>query len=437
MDIEDLLIGWPENRSSIIKVMGVGGGGGNAVNYMYQQGVHDVDFVVCNTDSQALKKSPVPVKIQMGEGLGSGNDPKRGYKAAMDSIDKIREELSNGTRMVFITAGMGGGTGTGATPVIARIARELGILTVAIVTIPFRYEGTIRLNQALEGINRLKEHVDSLLIIDNEKLYEMYSDLKLSEAFAKADNILTMAARGIAEIITLPGVINVDFADVRTIMTAGGVTMMGSAAASGENRARKAIDAALNSPLLNNNDVAGARRILLNITSGSGKNEVVMDEIKEITDYLTHLAKPELMIWGAGIDDNLHDAVNVTIVATDFVDHGWFRCELPAKDPADVYIMIDPAIDLTDTETSPSDANHYLSGKYPSSESSQFEVREKPISSSTGNKNKKPYASATARSATDRQAQPSVMNLHANIEEIENTPAYIRKKVKLDNQLNN
>ncbi|MFA8435591.1 MAG: cell division protein FtsZ [Marinifilaceae bacterium] len=311
----------PENESSIIKVIGVGGGGGNAVNYMYKQGIKDVDFVICNTDAQALANSAIPVKIQLGESLtegrGAGNMPEKGKQSAIENLNDVAEVLSNNTKMVFITAGMGGGTGTGAAPVIAKAAKDMGILTVGIVTIPFRFEGKQRLKQAVEGIDNLKESVDSLLVINNEKLSEIYGDLKLSTAFAKADDVLATAARGIAEIITLHGYINVDFEDVKTVMTNSGVAVMGSAAASGEERAVNAIREALTSPLLNNNDVRGARNILLNISSGV--EEVTMDEVGQITDYVQEaVGDSALIIWGTGQDNSLEDRVSVTIIATGF-----------------------------------------------------------------------------------------------------------------------
>jgi cell division protein FtsZ len=320
--VEDLMnFDLPAERSSIIKVVGVGGGGSNAINHMFRKGIKDVNFVVCNTDAQALSNSPVPVKIQLGESLtegrGAGNKPEIGQQAAIENIDNIKEVLSKNTRMIFITAGMGGGTGTGAAPVIARAAKELGILTVAIVTIPFRFEGQQRINQAIEGINEIEQYVDSLLIINNEKLREVYGDLKLSQAFSKADDVLAQAAKGIAEIITVHGYINVDFADVETVMTNSGVAIMGSAEAGGEDRAIKAIEKALTSPLLNNNDITGAKSILLNIASG--EDEVSMDEIGEITDFVNQaIDKNALVIWGTSSDLSLGDKISVTIIATGF-----------------------------------------------------------------------------------------------------------------------
>jgi cell division protein FtsZ len=311
----------PVNKSSIIKVIGVGGGGSNAVNHMYRHGIKDVDFVVCNTDAQALANSPVQVKIQLGssltEGRGAGNKPEIGREAAIENLDDVIDVLSKNTRMVFITAGMGGGTGTGAAPVIAKAAKELGILTVAIVTIPFRNEGQRRVNQALEGIAEIEKYVDSLLVINNEKIREMYGDLRVSEAFSKADDVLAIAAKGIAEIITVHGYINVDFADVETVMTNSGVSIMGSAKATGPDRAIKAVTEALNSPLLNDNNIQGARNILINITSGS--EEITMDEIGQVTDYIQSCAGDDAdLIWGNGIDASLGEAISVTVIATGF-----------------------------------------------------------------------------------------------------------------------
>jgi cell division protein FtsZ len=320
--MEDLIhFDLQKHKSSMIKVIGVGGGGSNAVNHMFKQGIKDVDFMVCNTDAQALVNSPVPIKIQLGnsltEGRGAGNKPDVGRQSAIENLQDVIDILSGNTKMVFITAGMGGGTGTGAAPVIAKTAKEMGILTVAIVTMPFKFEGQTRINQAVEGINEIRNYVDSLLVIHNEKLREMFGDLKLSDAFTRADNVLTTAAKGIAEIITVHGYINVDFADVQTIMTNSGVAIMGSAVADGPERAIEAIQQALNSPLLNNNDIRGAKNILLNITSGD--DEVSMDEVGIITDFVTNaVAKDSLMIWGTGNDHRLGSKISVTIIATGF-----------------------------------------------------------------------------------------------------------------------
>ncbi len=311
----------PNVNPPIIKVFGVGGGGSNAVNYMFKQGIKDVDFVVCNTDSQALTNSPVPNKIQLGksltEGRGAGNKPDRGREAALESIDEVVDIMSNDTKMVFITAGMGGGTGTGAAPVIAKASKDLGILTVAIVTIPFRFEGQRRISQAISGINELCKHVDSLLVINNEKLREIFGDLKISDAFSRADDVLNVAARGIAEIITIHGHVNVDFADVQTVMANSGVALLGQGTSSGEDRAIKAIQQALNSPLLNSNDIHGAKNILLNINSGN--LEVTMDEIGQINDYVQEAAGYTAdLIWGNSRDESLGEKISVTIIATGF-----------------------------------------------------------------------------------------------------------------------
>ncbi|MBI2281224.1 MAG: cell division protein FtsZ [Bacteroidetes bacterium] len=311
----------PKDQSSIIKVIGVGGGGSNAVNHMYNQGITGVDFVICNTDAQALALSPIPNKIQLGttltEGLGAGANPEVGKNAAIEDIENIKAILQNNTKMVFITAGMGGGTGTGAAPVIAEVARELGILTVGIVTIPFSFEGRRRKQQAEDGLNALRNHVDTMLIINNDKLRMIHGNLKMGECFSKADDILTTAAKGIAEIITVAGYINVDFEDVKTVMKDGGTAIMGSATAEGENRAIQAVTKALESPLLNDNEINGANFILLNVTSG--EEEITMDEIDEITDYIQKQAGYTAeLIWGNGTDESLGNKVCVTVIATGF-----------------------------------------------------------------------------------------------------------------------
>lgn len=310
-----------KEKSSIIKVIGVGGGGGNAVNHMYRQGIKGVDFIICNTDAQALELSPIPNKVQLGssltEGRGAGSIPEVGRNSAIENVDQIREMLGSNTKMVFITAGMGGGTGTGASPIIAKAAKEMGILTVGIVTTPFKFEGPRRMAQADLGLEEFKKNVDTLLVISNEKVRQMCGNLQLSNAFAEADNVLTTASKGIAEIITVPGYINVDFEDVKTVMKDSGVAIMGSFAAEGDNRARKAVEGAMASPLLNDNEIEGARYILLNITSGT--NEVLMDEVTEITDYIQSKAGSTAdIIWGNCNDDSLGDAISVTLIATGF-----------------------------------------------------------------------------------------------------------------------
>ena len=310
-----------EKTPTIIKVIGVGGGGGNAVEYMYEKGICDVDFVICNTDYQALRNSPIPCKIQLGKeltaGHGAGNNPAMGEKSAQESLADIEAILKKDTRMAFITAAMGGGTGTGAAPVIAMLSKDMGILTVGIVSVPARFEGPKRLDQARDGLRRLKDHVDCLIVIDNEKIKSIYGSQTISQAFAKANDVLNIAAKGIAEIITLPGYINVDFADVRTVMTDSGVAIMGAAQASGEDRAIRAITEALESPLLNNNDILGAKDILLNITSGT--DEITMDEMSQITSHIIRkVGNNAAVIWGVGTDPDLGDAVSVTIIATGF-----------------------------------------------------------------------------------------------------------------------
>lgn len=326
---DDLLpVDFEPNQDSIIKVIGVGGGGSNAVNHMLREGITGVDFVICNTDSQALENSPVPWKIQLGQSLtqgrGAGNKPERGRESAVESMDEIKEILDTNTKMVFITAGMGGGTGTGAAPIIAEVARELDILTVGIVTIPFRFEGRRRIQQAMNGIIELGSHTDALLVINNEKLRMMFGDLKLSDAFSKADDVLSVAVKSIAEIITVHGYVNVDFADVETVVRNSGVAVMGSAMASGENRAMRAIEQALNSPLLNSSDIGGATNILLNIISG--EEEVTMQEVGQITEFVQEVVNNDVnIIWGNGDDERLTDEVSVTIIATGF-------CESPIPD---------------------------------------------------------------------------------------------------------
>ncbi|CAN5620368.1 hypothetical protein BH23BAC1_BH23BAC1_04540 [soil metagenome] len=312
----------PRHHKSIIKVIGVGGGGSNAVNHMFNQGIKDVEFIVCNTDAQALKGSQVPNKLQLGvnltEGLGAGANPEKGKNAAIESKEEIRELLSNDTKMVFITAGMGGGTGTGAAPVIAKVARELDILTVGIVTAPFGFEGKKKLKQAEDGIKELKDNCDTVLVILNDKLREIYGNLSITQAFAQADNILTTAAKGIAEIITVPGYVNVDFEDVKTVMRNSGAATMGSAQTEGENRARRAAELAIASPLLNNKNIMGADKILLSIISGEHA-ELQMDELTEITEFIQERAGENAeVIFGHGVDPDLGNSIRVTVITTGF-----------------------------------------------------------------------------------------------------------------------
>jgi cell division protein FtsZ len=335
----------PRNQSSIIKVIGVGGGGSNAVNYMHSLGIDGVDFVICNTDSQALALSPVPNKIQLGphltQGLGAGANPEIGKQASEESIEDISKILKVNTRMAFITAGMGGGTGTGGAPVVSKICRDLGILTVGIVTMPFTYEGRKRMKQAQEGIDRMREHVDTILIVSNDKLRQQFGNLPFTQAFAKADDILATAAKCITDVINTTGQINVDFADVCTVMRNGGVAILGNAVVAGENRALHAVEQALNSPLLNDNDIRGAKWILLNINSAAGEFEHTMDEAEAIQAYVQQQAGDNCdVILGMGHDPNLGDRISVTIIATGF-NHKEFTPEpMKSNEPAKIIVEL-------------------------------------------------------------------------------------------------
>ncbi len=439
----------PVNKSREIKVIGIGGGGSNAVNHMCKQGIKDVDFIICNTDAQALVSSPVPVRIQLGESLtegrGAGNKPEIGRQAAIENLQDVIEALEGNTKMVFLTAGMGGGTGTGAAPVIAKATKELGILTVAIVTIPFRFEGQQRINQAIEGINQLEEHVDSLLVINNEKLREIYGDLKLSEAFAKADDILSMAARGIAEIITVPGYINVDFADVETVMKDSGVAILGSGTATGEGRAVKAIETALNSPLLNNNDITGADNILLNITSG--ENEISMDEVGEITDYINHSAsRNATIIWGTGMEKSLGEEISVTIIATGFKTNSIPELYIKKKksDKINLPDQSEPVKEdlftVTDKETigSADKSNVQKTFEFDISgeEKEQFILYDKEESLRENTRNPKDISDRVKKLKKSHEQVKEQLYSKASkdntIDQLENEPAFVRKKVKLD-----
>lgn len=447
----------PAQKSSIIKVIGVGGGGGNAVNHMHSTGIQDVDFVICNTDAQALHRSPVKNKVQLGgtltEGRGAGNKPEIGRKAAIESLPQIEEILSHNTKMVFITAGMGGGTGTGAAPVIAECAKKMEILTVAIVTIPFRFEGSLRISQAIDGLNELQKHVDSLLVINNEKLREIHGDLKISEAFSKADNVLASAAKGIAEIITVPGYINVDFADVQTIMRDSGVSLMGSGTSSGENRALEAIESAIHSPLLNNNEITGAKNILLNITSGT--NEISMDEIGRITDYVNRsISKNALIIWGTCNDETLEDAICVTIIATGFEAHSIPELYLRKKQKKDTVPLDDehlrrPKVSFNE-EFEVKDKNTEETKEAENETLFNFEIKEHSeeqlnLFDSEERSNEAPNKRAQQivekvkekrkNYAYIREKGVGVSTDNENIDELENEPAYRRKKINIDNSV--
>ncbi len=435
--MEDLLpIQLDPDFSSIIKVLGVGGGGSNAVNHMFRQGIKGVDFIVFNTDAQALKKSPVPNRVQLGaaltEGLGAGNNPDVGCNAAIESVDLIRAEIGTKTKMVFITAGMGGGTGTGAAPVIAKTAREMGILTVGIVTLPFAYEGKRRINQAANGIKELSQHVDALLIVSNEKVREMYSDFTISEAFGKADDVLSIAARGIAEMITQEGYVNVDFADVKTVMVNSGIALMGTGKASGEKRAELAVKEALSSPLLDNNDIKGAENVLINIVSGSG--EPTMDEVGLINEYVQKAAGNDAeLIWGTASNAELGEHLSVTVIATGF----------SKADISDLYLLEASQEGLTKEKTQqdkapvakeirkptqekvghPEKQTEIQIEYIPKTEKSPFE-NDKIVKSTTEGNKKTEYQTVEKQPETAFVAE-DYMN---NLDEYENEPAYKRRK---------
>lgn len=317
------VFGAPDTENnSIIKVIGVGGGGGNAVTHMYREGIHEVSFVLCNTDKQALNNSPVPVHLMLGhEGLGAGNKPEVAREAAEESLEDIKKMLDDGTKMTFITAGMGGGTGTGAAPVIARASKEMGILTVGIVTIPFRFEGRKKINQALDGVDEMAKYVDALLIINNNRLFRIYPELAMTDAFGKADDTLSIAAKSISEIITVRGLINLDFNDVKTVLKDGGVAIMSTGYGEGEGRVKKAIDDALNSPLLNDNDVLNSKKILLNFAFTDDKKEnrgLTMEEMNDVDDFTSRFSQEFELKWGITLDPDLGNKVKVTLLATGF-----------------------------------------------------------------------------------------------------------------------
>jgi len=446
-----------KESDSIIKVLGVGGGGGNAVNHMFRQGIQDVDFILCNTDAQVLSSSQVPIKIQLGstltEGRGAGNEPELGKQAAIESIDDVMAALGNSTKMVFITAGLGGGTGTGAAPVIAKATKEKGILTIGIVTLPFRFEGMKRVNQALVGLQEMSQYVDSLLVIDNEKLREVYGDLTLSNAFSKADDILTVAAKGIAEIITIKGHVNVDFADVKTVMKNSGVALMGSASAEGEDRALRAIKEALSSSLLNSSDIIGAKNILLNFTSGV--SEITMEEVSLMNEYVQRAAGNNAdLIWGNCVDPALGNKISVTVIATGFktdVIPELFAHEKKMKKEKDYDLMnVIPSGESTSTKNVEKEV---VENPYPEIPMDVEDLNEndernddeiKVIKSQeVGNNNKSEKPGLKARNAENNNqelfgkkengAKSSVLKDYRDrIEEYEKVPAYIRKGIEIE-----
>lgn len=403
-DIADIIFNLEEGPKSIIMVAGVGGAGGNAVNHMYDMGIEEVTFMVCNTDKQALGRSLVPLKVQLGAGLGAGNIPERGRAAAIASIDRISDIFEQeGTRMVFITAGMGGGTGTGAAPIIAKAARDLDILTVGIVTMPYASEGPIRMRNAREGIGEMRKHVDSLIIINNENIQEIYGELPITEAFGKANDILSTAARGIAEIITRPGIVNVDFADVSTVMKNSGIALMGSSRASGEGRARRVAETALSSPLLNHNSVRGATSILFNITYG--KEQITLAESTQILDYIQMRAgKNANVIWGAGSNELLGDEIELTVIATGF--------KLTTNDNP-----LDPVVPVF---------GHNAKAVHDGSQQGVKPLQRPGIEHGAADRKVK-----MAQSPEARQVEVSDTRRYGNMDEVRDTPSYVRRRIAL------
>lgn len=452
----------PKELSSIIKIIGVGGGGSNAVNYMYKQGINGVDFIVCNTDHQALDISSVPTKIQLGseltEGRGAGSNPEIGRNAAIESINEIKSILEKNTKMLFITAGMGGGTGTGASPVIAQAAKEMDILTVGIVTYPFSWEGKSKILKANEGIQKLKENVDTLLVICNDKLREMYGELKFSQAFAKADDVLLVAVKSIAEIITITGYVNVDFEDVKTVMKGGGTAIMGLATAEGENRAIKAVSEALSSPLLNDNNIKGAKHILLNISSGT--DEITIDEISEITDYIQQETGEEAdIIWGNNFDEELDNKIKVTIIATGFKSEENILTtgtEKPKKivKPLEVnekseqseinstknkvILTLDDNTNDNDIQENDEKNTFFENSEFPLKNSQKHEdiFESKNIKTNFEKKHKRENEKELNEKILERMRRleeiSKKMKQPKNIIDLENEPAFIRRNVKLD-----
>ncbi|MDD4848600.1 MAG: cell division protein FtsZ [Bacteroidales bacterium] len=476
----------PKEQSSIIKVVGVGGGGNNAVNHMYLQGIKDVDFINCNTDHQALEASPVPIKIKLGSReLGAGSKPEVGRTAAEESKDALRELLENNTKMLFVTAGMGGGTGTGGAPVIASIAKDLNILTVGIVTAPFVWEGKRRNEQARAGIEELKKYVDIILVIENDKLREQYGDQKITDSFKKADDVLSSAARSIAEIITKHGLVNLDFEDINTVMNKGGDAIMGVGSASGEGRAIVAAEAAINSPLLNNNDINGAHKVLVHIASGN--DDITMDEVSEITEFIQQRAGYNAdVIWGFGQDENITEEISVTVIATGFEKKANqettvspLQYKLAEKQTVTTHVLEEtPSKEMViNIPEMPSVSDNTISLKTPSVEESNMnmniqiqkpetEIISEPMLISRAKSNSETSESA----ATTTQIEPPKrLNINSNwkdkpdadavkelnalkaeqlknygilnrnrltisqLQDLENTPAYLRRNVQLNN----
>ncbi|MDD3033225.1 MAG: cell division protein FtsZ [Bacteroidales bacterium] len=426
---EYLPLDW-ESNNSIIKVIGVGGGGCNAVNEMFRQGIKNVDFMICNTDTQALATSPVVDKLQLGNvitrGLGAGCNPEQGKKAAEESIEHIKEKLQGLTEMVFLTAGMGGGTGTGATPVIAKVAKEMGLLTVAVVTLPFRDEGSEFMKRAVLGIRELEKHVDCLLIIDNQKLYKIFGDLTIFEAFPKADSVLSTAVKGIAEIITRPGFINVDFADVRMVMNNSGMALMGSGSAEGDNRAIRAVEEAFSSPLLNDFDLTTARNVLVNITSGKEKG-LTMAELSQIMEYVKEYTgnNPEHFKRGVVCDESMGEAISVTIVAT-----GFDMNSLP-QISSDGGKLVESVVLGTDSVISQPNSSQE------SPDGVELNLPEQPVRRQTFTPSVKKEITTPTPLPSEKRVKPTlILEEGDNIKELESQPAYIRKQMKMNNSSN-
>ncbi len=436
-----MIFDMPKDGGSIIKVLGVGGGGSNAVTHMFKQGIVGVDFAISNTDIQAMDTSPVPVKLQLGpaltDGRGAGSKPQVGREACIESLEEVTRFLSDGTKMLFVTAGMGGGTGTGAAPIIAKTAQEMGILTVGIVTLPFTFEGRRRMSQGYEGLEELKNNVDTLVVISNDKLRRIFGNLSLTEAFGQADSVLTTAAKGIAEIITVPGYVNVDFEDVNTVMRGSGVAIMGTAAAEGDDRAKRAVDDALNSPLLEDSNIKGAEHILLNITSGV--KEVTMDEIFEITEFVQEEAGfGTNLIWGNCFDETLGDKISVTIIATGFESK---TDKIEKEEETRIVVNLDDeepikpkkkdSLDLTALSTEEANifefedvqtrVERYRKGHYSYEEPYLKEDKETLEQRSRTEKSKK-----KTKKSVSKLNNPKVIN------DLENQPAYLRRNIKLN-----
>jgi cell division protein FtsZ len=441
---------FPKDDSPIIKVIGVGGGGSNAVTHMFKQGIIGVDFAICNTDNQAMENSPVPTKIRLGpnltEGRGAGSKPNVGKLACEESIEEVKRFIENNCKMLFITAGMGGGTGTGAAPIIARTAREMNILTVGIVTLPFSFEGNKRTSQGFEGLNELKNSVDTLIIISNDKLRQIHGNLSISDAFSKADNVLTTAAKGIAEIITVPGYVNVDFEDVNTVMRGSGVAIMGTGLAEGNDRARIAVDQALHSPLLEDNNINGAKHILLNITSGL--KEVTMDEIFEITDFVREEAGDgSEIIWGNCYDNKLGNKLSVTVIATGFEHQITDNMDfMPQKHKITVNLETDPTSRLSDPNLPSSGLQGIgFEGDKNKGRVIEFDGLDAKRNNTTIPSNDpfiKDKVASPLNSYPNREedlkrrellrSQTQKLNNPKAISDLENEPAYLRRGVRLD-----